>query len=77
MKCLLCCQAMRLRWIRPRIMLFVLAKNNMNVENKKLSAKMSSNEYYHEKNFNWNMRRQKKCYARHPWWEEMRNGSIT
>jgi hypothetical protein len=38
---------------------------------------MSSKDYYHEIKFNWNMRKQKKCYARHPWWKEMRNGNFT
>jgi hypothetical protein len=29
-----------------------IVKNNMNVEDKKLSANMSSKEYYHESKFN-------------------------
>jgi len=35
----------------------------MNVEDKKL--------------FIWNKSKQKKCYAKHPWWKEMSNGNIT
>jgi hypothetical protein len=31
----------------------------MNADDKKLSAKMSSKEYYHEAKFNWNKRKQK------------------
>jgi hypothetical protein len=49
----------------------------MNAEDKKLLAKMSYKEYYHEIKFNQHMSKQKKCYARHSWWKEMRNGSIT
>jgi hypothetical protein len=38
-----------------------IAKNKTNAEDKKLSAKMSSKEYYHETKFNWNKSKQKKC----------------
>jgi hypothetical protein len=54
-----------------------IAKNNTNVEDKKLSAKMSSKEYSHESKFNWNEIKQKKCYARCPWWKEMIDRNIT
>jgi hypothetical protein len=27
--------------------------------------------------FNWNKSKQKKCFARHPWWKEMSNGNLT
>jgi hypothetical protein len=36
----------------------------MNAEDKKMLAKMSSKEYYHESKFSWNVSKQKKCYAR-------------
>jgi hypothetical protein len=42
------------------------ANSNMNAEDKIVSAKMSSKEYYHECKFNWNKSKQKKCYARCP-----------
>jgi hypothetical protein len=61
----------------PGLHYLFVAKNNSNAEDKKLSAKMSSKEYYHESKFNWNVSKQKKCYARCPWWKEMINGNIT
>jgi hypothetical protein len=48
-----------------------IAKNNLNSEDKKISAKMSSKEYYHESKSNWNVSKQKKCSARCPWWKEI------
>jgi hypothetical protein len=56
--------------------LFV-TKNNTNAEDKTSSAKMSSKEYYHELKFNWNISKQKKCYATYSWWKEMINGDIS
>jgi hypothetical protein len=50
----------------PAFHYLLIAKSNMNAEEKKSSAKMSSKEYYHEK----------KCYARCPWWKEMINENI-
>jgi hypothetical protein len=41
------------------------------------SAEMSSKEYYHESKFNWNISKQKKCYARCSWWKEMITGDIS
>jgi hypothetical protein len=38
----------------PGLRYLFVAKNNSNAEDKKLSAKMSSKEYYHETKFNWN-----------------------
>jgi hypothetical protein len=61
----------------PRLHYLFVAKNNTNVEDKKLSAKRSSKEYYHEAKFNWNKSKQNKCYARHPWWKEVVNGNST
>jgi hypothetical protein len=58
----------------PGMHYLFIAKNNINAEDKKLSAKMSSKEYYHD---NWNVSKQKKYYARCPWWKEMINGNIT
>jgi hypothetical protein len=52
-------------------------KNNSNAKDKKQSAKMSSKEYYHESKFNWNVSKEKKCYARCPWWKEMIKENIT
>jgi len=49
-------------------------KNNTN---KTSLAKMSSKEYYHESKFNWNISKQKKCYARCEWWKEVINGDIS
>ncbi len=63
--------------LEPGLHYLFIAKNNSNAKDKKLSAKMSSKEYYHESKFNWNIRKQKKCYARCPWWKEMINGNIT
>jgi hypothetical protein len=54
-----------------------IAKNNTNVEDIKLLANMSSNEYYHEVKNNWNVSKQKKCYERCTWWKKMSNGNIT
>jgi hypothetical protein len=54
-----------------------IAKNNLNAEDKKMSSKMSSKEYYHESRFNWNISKQKKCYARCQWWKHIINGNIT
>jgi hypothetical protein len=56
--------------------LFV-AKNYLNAEDKKLSSKINSKEYYHETKFNWNKSKQKKCNGRCPRWKEMINGNIT
>jgi hypothetical protein len=39
----------------PGLRYLFVAKNNMNAENKTISAKMSSKEYYHESKFNWNI----------------------
>jgi hypothetical protein len=61
----------------PGLCYLFIAKNNSNAKDKKLSAKMSSKEYYHESKFNWNKSKQNKCYARHSWWKEMINGNIT
>jgi hypothetical protein len=48
-------------------MLFVHSKDNMNAEDKKLSAKVS---------FNWNESQQNQHCARCSWWKEMINGNI-
>jgi hypothetical protein len=56
--------------------LFV-AKNNTNTEDKTSSAKISLKEYYHESKFNWNISKQKKCYARCLWWKEVINGDFS
>jgi hypothetical protein len=61
----------------PGVHYLFIVKNNLNTEEKKLSAKMSSKEYYHESKFNWKISKQKKCYARCPWWKEMINRNIT
>ncbi len=61
----------------PGLRCLFVAKNNANSEDKKLLAKMSSKEYYHECKFNWNKSKQKKCYSRCQWWKEMINGNIT
>jgi hypothetical protein len=61
----------------PGLHYLFVAKNNMNAEVKKLSAKMSSKEYFHESKFYWNKSKQKKCYARYLWWKEMINGNLT
>jgi hypothetical protein len=61
----------------PGLHQLFIAKNNSNAKDKKLSAKMNSKAYYHESKFNWNVSKQKKCYARCPWWKEMINGNIT
>jgi hypothetical protein len=58
-------------------MLFFCIEEQFELEDKKVSAKMSSMEYYNESKFNWNKSKQKKCYARCPWWKEMINGNIT
>jgi hypothetical protein len=50
----------------PGLCYLFVAKNNSNPKDKKLSAKMSSNEYYHESKFNWNKSKQNKCYTRCP-----------
>jgi hypothetical protein len=60
----------------PGLQYLLITKNNVNVDDK-LSAKMSSKEYYHETKLNCNKSKQKKSYARHPWWKEMSNGNIT
>jgi hypothetical protein len=49
----------------------------MNAEDKMSSAKMSSKEYNHESKFNWNISKQKKCYARSSWWKKVMNGDIS
>jgi len=51
-----------------------IAKNNMNAEDKMLSTKMRSKEYNHEAKFNWSVKKQKNCCARHSWWKELING---
>jgi len=61
----------------PGLHYLFVAKNNTNAEDKMSSAKMSSKEYYHELNFNWNKSKQKKCYARCSWWKEVMNGDIS
>jgi hypothetical protein len=58
-------------------MILFVAKNNLNAEDKTLLAKTSSKEYYHETKYNWNKSKQKKCYARCPWWKEMIDENIT
>jgi hypothetical protein len=49
----------------PGLHYLFIAKSNMNEEDKKVLAKMSSKVYYHE------------CHARCPWWNEMINRNIT
>ncbi len=61
----------------PGLHYMFIAKSNMNAEDKKLSAKMSYKEHYHESKFNGNKSTQKKCYAKCQWWKEMINGNIT
>jgi hypothetical protein len=61
----------------PDLHNLLVAKNNMNEADKKLSAKMRSKEYYHESKLKWNISKQKKCFTRHPWWKEMSNGDST
>ncbi len=63
--------------LETRLHYLFLVKSNMNVEDKKSSSKMSSKEYYNECMYNWNKNKQKKWYARCPWWKEMINGNIT
>jgi hypothetical protein len=61
----------------PGMHYLFIAKNNINAEDKKMSAKMSSKEYYHESKYNWNKSKLMKSYARCPWLKEMINGNIT
>jgi hypothetical protein len=61
----------------PGLHYLFVTKNNTNAEDKMSSAKMSSKAYYHESKFNWNISKQKKCYARCSWWKEVINGDIS
>jgi hypothetical protein len=61
----------------PGLRYLFVTKNNTNAEDKTSSAKMSSKEYYCETKLNWNISKQKKCYARCSWWKEMMNGDIS
>jgi hypothetical protein len=61
----------------PGLRYLFVAKNNTNEEDKTALAKMSSKGYYHESKFNWNISKQKKCYARCSWWKEVMNGDIS
>jgi hypothetical protein len=46
----------------PGLCYLFVAKNNMNAEES--SVKMSLKEYYHDSKLNWNIAKQRKCYAR-------------